>query len=187
VKAIFIAILLGLIATAASAEERVEIAPIVILNSGAKNPIESNDIQIEPEPTPVLTAEADPNLARAEVSSTRKMVEDALKDSGPRFICRGVGPFWILKIGDKNIEFDLVGEKFLQFSAPSSSASLNSASMVTNFSSKAENGADISALIVDSQATGAQCTDGMSDQTYSHSVFVNQGGKIYDGCCWMEK
>ncbi len=202
-KALFIAIVLIVIASAAYAEVREdvrtdvrpEIAPIVVLNGGSKNPIDSNEIQFEPDPTPaptkadenVLTAAADPNLIRTEISSTRKMVEDALKAGGPKFICRGVGPFWILKIGEENVEFDIVGEKFLQFSAPASSSSVNSAASVTNFTAKAGNGADINALIVDSQATGVACSDGMSDQQYSHSVFINQGGKIFDGCCWMEK
>jgi uncharacterized membrane protein len=195
VKALFIAIVLIIIASAAYAEVRPEIAPILVLNGGTKNPIESNEIQFEPDPTPapvkaeelVLTASADPNLIRTETSSTRKMVEEALKKSGPKFICRGVGPFWILKIGEENVEFDIVGEKFLQFSAPASSSSVNSAASVTNFTAKATNGADINALIVDSQATGVACSDGMSDQQYSHSVFVNQSGKIFDGCCWMER
>ena len=195
-KAFFIGVLLALIASAASAQNtRLEIAPIVKSSNGGLPILVAEDLSVEPEiqpiqpETPAIDTNSDPNLVRGEFSSTRKQVEQAaLRTNGPRFICRGIEPFWVLKIEQQNVEFDLVGEGFTKFSAPSATPSLNSALAVTNIMAKDDNGKEISALVVDaSRSSGVACTDGLSDQTYSHSVFINQSGKIFDGCCWMER
>ncbi len=221
-KAFFIAVLLMIIASAASAEETVPsvvaeastevptalsepivdpldlpiipiqqaIAPIVISNGAAR--AQEPEPTIPPDPTlpanTTVTASADPNLSRAEFSETRKQVESAAtRPDGPRFICRGMEPFWMLRIEKETVEFDVLGTGFTKFTAPSALSSLNSALDVTNFTAKSDSNKTISATVIDANRSGIACSDGLSEQTYTHSVFINFGGKLFDGCCAIER
>lgn len=208
-RAFFIAALVTLIATAASAQSPLELAPIVMAASGSTNkdaqsPSETSqeaEIAILPLGMPADAGSAQPTPAAdttppsviskpVEKSSLRLQVEAAATRSlmGPRFICRGTEPFWVLRIEQTAISFDKAGEGVSQYATPEAAPSENSALAVTNFAAKNEKNELINALVVDTQMNGGvRCTDGIQDQEYSHSVFIIRNGEVFDGCCWMER
>lgn len=112
----------------------------------------------------------------------------AMRTASPRFVCRGTAPFWTLKIENSHMDFEQTVVGSTRFSAPQASPSENSDLAVTSFSGTAQDGSNLSALVVNARLNGGvACTDDMSDQTYEYSVFLNRTGRIFDGCCWIER
>ncbi|MCM2280772.1 MAG: hypothetical protein NDI61_02875 [Bdellovibrionaceae bacterium] len=108
--------------------------------------------------------------------------------AGPRFVCQGMTPMWTLKIESTHMNFNQSGYAPVLYSAPGASPSQNSGAAVTNFSAVTQSGSPLSALVVHTRHSGsASCSDGHSDQAYEFSVFVNREGRIFDGCCWIER
>ncbi len=158
-----------------------DIQPAVHVTAASGNTPTTSGLAIVNAP-----ASASPQAPLASNSSASVIPAQA---SGPRFICRGTRPFWILSVEQNKMSFEISGRgTSINYSGPFATPSENSANAVTNFAGAGTDGSVLTALIVDARHNGGfACNDGSSEQTYEYSVFICRGTEVYDGCCWLER
>ncbi len=94
----------------------------------------------------------------------------------PTFFCVGTEPFWSMNVSES--------EGWIRFRRPEGNMSLRIISRRT-----ANGSARYGAFITSSRYTSltvarGECSDGMSDNIYTHTAVFDMGGNnIYYGCC----
>lgn len=108
--------------------------------------------------------------------------------TGPRFVCQGMNPMWTLKIENTHMELNQSGFDTVRFSAPDAAPSQNSGAAVMHFSGDRPNSTSLGVMVVNARLNGGvSCSDGHSDQEYEYSTFFSHEGRVFDGCCWIER
>jgi uncharacterized membrane protein len=93
--------------------------------------------------------------------------------SAATFSCVGTEPFWGAKITDKGVHYsDPVSKEHLKITSKKNAIGFaEGASFVvkTKYTSTA--------------VAMGECSDGMSDEVYSHTIVMEKGGVVLSGCC----
>lgn len=95
------------------------------------------------------------------------------------YICSGTEPFWGMKIKGDKLSYDYYGENEVNKTEKILSKKLMAA-RPESFGVVAKT-RNVTATIT----LNDQCSDGMSDQTYSHSVVLDAKAEsvVFEGCC----
>lgn len=99
------------------------------------------------------------------------------------FDCGGTEPFFNVKIRGKRLEYNdpLVSSKVKKYntSGPRDAAGLSSGNVFTY----TDKNKTILLTLLNSTMAGGTCSDGMSEQVYSHHLILVQDDHTYYGCC----
>lgn len=102
------------------------------------------------------------------------------------FDCQGTEPFWSLETTNAVV----------RYSAPIYSAAGNDQILNESYTITARAAArgmtEEGAVLISTRNTfaaimGGACNDGMSDESYSHSVIFKRGNEVLAGCCNIKK
>ncbi len=92
------------------------------------------------------------------------------------FSCFGTEPFWSASIKGNQVTLNMLGTDEVRATKIESVKNANGTGH--NFAFVIETDKNMSLNIIQ-----GQCSDGMSDNVYSHQILLNDNGNVFFGCC----